>query len=93
MSVAFQSETRGMNRSAIWTSLVEAPKDRRVSIVTPTTEEPQIKNEPKANPVIDAAAGPKTDAKEDLKPNEQPKSKDDLKSIPMADLQNRLLKD
>ena len=58
--------------------------------MTPTTEEPQIKNEPKANPVIDAAAGPKTDAKEDLKPNEQPKSKDDLKSIPMADLQAKL---
>jgi H+-transporting ATPase len=58
--------------------------------VTPTTEEPQIKNEPKVNPVIDAAARPKTDAKEDLKPNEQPKSKDDLKSIPMADLQAKL---
>jgi H+-transporting ATPase len=58
--------------------------------VTPTTEDPQIKNEPKANPVIDTAAGPNTDAKEDLKPNEQPKSKDDLKSIPMADLQAKL---
>jgi H+-transporting ATPase len=58
--------------------------------VTPTTEEPQIKNEPKANPVIETAAGPKADAKEDLKPNEPPKSKDDLKSIPMADLQAKL---
>jgi H+-transporting ATPase len=58
--------------------------------VTPTTEEPQIKNGPKTNPAIDTAAGPKTDAKEDLKPNEQPKSKDDLKSIPMADLQAKL---
>jgi len=58
--------------------------------VTPTTEEPQIKNVPKANPVIETAAGPKADAKEDLKPNEPPKSKDDLKSIPMADLQAKL---
>lgn len=58
--------------------------------MTPTTEEPQIKNEPKANPVIETSAGPKADAKEDLKPNEPPKSKDDLKSIPMADLQAKL---
>jgi H+-transporting ATPase len=58
--------------------------------VSPTTEGPPAKADPK-----DGAKGSEPDAakdaaKDDLKPGAKPKSKDDLKSIPMADLETKL---
>ena len=55
-----------------------------------TTEQPQTKSGSKDDPKPDADGKPKADAKEDLKPGAKPTSKDDLKLIPMADLQAKL---
>jgi H+-transporting ATPase len=58
--------------------------------VNPTTEEPQIKSGPKDDPKPDSNGKPKAGEKADLKPDAIPKSKDDLKSIPISDLQAKL---
>ena len=61
-----------------------------MSIVNPTTEEPQNKSGSNDDSKDDPKTKQKSDAKEDLKPDTKPTSKDDLKSIPMADLQAKL---
>ncbi len=53
-----------------------------------TTEESPSKL--KDDPTSGQNGKPHADAKEDLKPDAKPTSKDDLKSIPMADLQAKL---
>jgi H+-transporting ATPase len=58
--------------------------------VTPTTKEPQLQTRESNGSKVEANGKLKTDAKEDLKPGSKPTSKDDLKSIPMADLQAKL---
>jgi H+-transporting ATPase len=59
-----------------------------VYIVSRTTEESPSKL--KDDPTSGQNGKPHADAKEDLKPDAKPTSKDDLKSIPMADLQAKL---
>ena len=55
-----------------------------------TTEQPQATSGSKDDPKPDATGKPKADAKEALNPDAKPMSKDDLKSIPMADLLAKL---
>ena len=55
-----------------------------------TTEEPAVAAKPKDKTKDNGAGTAKVAAKEDLKPGAKPTSKDDLKSIPMADLQAKL---
>jgi H+-transporting ATPase len=58
--------------------------------VSSTTEEPPAKVEPKDGAKGSAPDAAKDAAKQDLKPGAKPKSTDDLKSIPMADLEKKL---
>jgi H+-transporting ATPase len=61
------------------------------TIETPhTTEQPQAMSGSKDDAKSDTNGISKVDAKEDLKPDVKPTSKDDLKAIPMADLQAKL---
>ena len=53
-------------------------------------EKPKPEQQPKPDAKPDANGKPKADAKEDLKPGAKPTSKDDLKAIPMADLEAKL---
>ena len=55
-----------------------------------TTEKPQATSGSDGDPKAAVNGKPKDDAKEDLKPGAKPTSKDDLKSIPMADLLAKL---
>jgi hypothetical protein len=76
--------------------------DQEKSIVSPfpTTTEPTLEPKQDSQPEAKTPSrtsdndGTKPDskaqAKEDLKPDAKPKSGDDLKSIPMADLQKKL---
>jgi H+-transporting ATPase len=58
--------------------------------MSPTTEDPPVKTKPEDKTDNEGAGKAKVDAKEDLKPGAKPTSKDDLKSIPMADLETKL---
>jgi H+-transporting ATPase len=58
--------------------------------VSSTTEQPPVKDAPTDSPKSNPPGKPKAAAKEDLKPGAKPKSKDDLKSIPLADLEAKL---
>jgi H+-transporting ATPase len=55
-----------------------------------TTEEPPAKVEPDDDAKVTAPVPPQSATKDELKPGAKPTSKDDLKSIPMADLQAKL---
>ncbi len=52
--------------------------------------QPEAKTAPKTSEKNGTKPDPKAAAKEDLKPGAKPKSADDLRSIPMADLQKKL---
>lgn len=62
--------------------------------MSPITEDSKVKNAQKDEPKPDAEHGKKATgearAKKELQPDAKPTSKDDLKSIPMADLQAKL---
>ena len=61
-----------------------------MSIVNSTMEKPPAKVEPKDDEKANGPAISKVAAKKDLKRGAKPASKDDLKSIPMSDLQAKL---
>jgi H+-transporting ATPase len=58
--------------------------------MSPTVEKPQDQSGSENDAKPGTVGAPKTSAKEDLKLGAGPTSKDDLKSIPMADLQTKL---
>jgi H+-transporting ATPase len=58
--------------------------------VSPSTEQSTTSSDPKENSRPNASGMAKSGAQEDLKPGAKPTSKDDLKSIPMAELESKL---